>query len=168
MNAQSLIDQYGASHRHPTNKLIHWICVPAIMFSTVGLLWAIPHSYFGVGVAEPWGAYLNWASIGVGLSLLFYYQMSFTIGVGMSIVGAVLLWVCHLTDVLVPLALWKVALGVFVVAWIFQFVGHKIEGKKPSFFQDLFFLLVGPAWLLSAIYVRVGIPFASVVPPTAR
>jgi uncharacterized membrane protein YGL010W len=56
--------------------------------------------------------------------------------------------------------LWQVCLALFIVAWIFQFIGHKIEGKKPSFFKDLQFLLIGPAWLLSFIYQKVGIRYS--------
>ena len=52
-----------------------------------------------------------------------------------------------------------VAGGVFVLAWIGQFVGHMIEGRKPSFFEDVKFLLVGPAWLLGFIYRRAGIRY---------
>jgi uncharacterized membrane protein YGL010W len=51
---------------------------------------------------------------------------------------------------------WKICLVLFVLAWIGQFVGHKIEGKKPSFFQDVVFLLIGPAWLLHFIYKKAG------------
>ena len=51
------------------------------------------------------------------------------------------------------------SLMIFIVAWIGQFIGHKIEGKKPSFFQDLQFLLIGPAWLLSFIYDKLGIKY---------
>ena len=52
-----------------------------------------------------------------------------------------------------------VAAAVFIVAWIGQFIGHAIEGRKPSFFEDVKFLLVGPAWLLHFIYRRAGIPY---------
>ena len=168
MNATALIDQYGESHQNPTNKMIHWVCVPAIMFSTLGLLWSIPSAYLNMGAAEPWSAYMNWASVAALLSLIFYFRMSFTVGVGMMVWASVLLWMCHMVEVMVPLALWQVSLAVFLVAWVFQFIGHKIEGKKPSFLQDLFFLLVGPAWLLYAIYGVVGIPFVAVSPPSAR
>jgi uncharacterized membrane protein YGL010W len=58
-----------------------------------------------------------------------------------------------------PLPLWAVSLIIFTGAWIGQFVGHKIEGKKPSFFKDLQFLLIGPAWLLSFIYRKIGITY---------
>ena len=50
-------------------------------------------------------------------------------------------------------------LGIFIVSWIGQFIGHKIEGQKPSFFDDLKFLLIGPAWLLSFIYKKIGIKY---------
>ena len=156
-DANALIEAYAESHQNPTNKLIHWICVPVIMWTTVGLLWAIPHDYFGVGPGTAW---MNWGSIGVALSLLFYFRMSVTVGVGMSVVGVALLALSYIVELLVPVALWKVCLVVFVLAWILQFVGHKIEGKKPSFLQDVFFLLVGPAWILHFVYGRMGIPFA--------
>ena len=48
------------------------------------------------------------------------------------------------------------AIGVFVVAWIGQFIGHKIEGRRPSFLTDLVYLLVGPLWTLSKLYKRLG------------
>jgi uncharacterized membrane protein YGL010W len=156
-DAQALIDAYGESHQNPTNKRIHWVCVPVIMWTTVGLLWAIPHSYFGTGPGTSW---MNWGTIGVILSLLFYFLMSLTVGVGMMVVGMALLGLCQLVETMVPVPLWQVCLVVFIAAWILQFVGHKIEGKKPSFLQDVFFLLVGPAWLLHFIYGRIGIPFA--------
>ena len=83
-DANALIAAYAESHQNRTNKLIHWVCVPAIMWTTVGLLWAIPHDYFGVGPGTAW---MNWGTIGVVLSLLFYFRMSLTVGVGMTIVG---------------------------------------------------------------------------------
>ena len=52
--------------------------------------------------------------------------------------------------------LWLIGIAVFVGAWIGQFIGHKIEGKKPSFFKDVQFLLIGPAWLMAFIYRRAG------------
>ena len=55
--------------------------------------------------------------------------------------------------------LWKVSLIIFIIAWIGQFIGHKIEGKKPSFFQDIQFLLIGPAWLIGFIYRRFNIRY---------
>jgi uncharacterized membrane protein YGL010W len=156
--ADEWFDAYGASHQNPVNKAIHWICVPAIAFTVVGLFWSIPMDAFrGVlpGRLEP---FLNWGTIVLGLTSLFYLSLSFTLFLGMLFFGAL----CLLGNyglVQADLApLWAINLGIFVVAWIFQFVGHKIEGQKPSFFEDVQFLLVGPAWLLQFIYRRAGIP----------
>jgi uncharacterized membrane protein YGL010W len=55
--------------------------------------------------------------------------------------------------------LWLVCVIIFVVAWIGQFYGHKVEGKKPSFLKDIQFLLIGPAWLMHFIYRKLGIPY---------
>jgi uncharacterized membrane protein YGL010W len=52
-----------------------------------------------------------------------------------------------------------ISLGVFVLAWIVQFYGHKIEGKKPSFLKDVQFLMIGPAWLMHFIYKKIGISY---------
>jgi len=142
-HAQTLFDAYGASHRHPTNKTIHWICVPLITWSLLGMLWA----------ASP---YLACAFMVAALA--FYVWLSWPIALGMTVVAIAML---------APLALWQpgsqvalvVSVIVFVAAWIGQFVGHKIEGKKPSFFEDVKFLLVGPAWLLGFVYQRLGIAY---------
>src|SRR5450830_683990 len=89
-----LLTRYAESHRHPANEAIHCICVPAIVWSLLGLLWAA-----------------------------------------------------------------TAALAVLVAAWIGQFIGHKIEGKKPSFFEDLRFLLIGPLFVLSVFYRRWRISY---------
>ena len=57
------------------------------------------------------------------------------------------------------LALLWIALVLFAVAWVLQFVGHHVEGKKPSFLRDIQFLMVGPAWLMHFLYRRAGIPY---------
>ena len=55
-------------------------------------------------------------------------------------------------------SIWKLSMLIFIFACIGQFIGHKIEGQKPSFFEDIQFLLIGPAWLLSFIYKKLGVP----------
>ena len=160
-SAQEWFDAYGASHQDPTNKVIHWFCVPAIAFTTVVLLAALPHDLLHGAVPSSLRAYAHWGTVLVMLSLIFYLRMSWTIGLGMAAFSALTLWGTAM------LASWQAAGGppmwmvgviVFSVAWFFQFVGHKIEGQKPSFFEDLQFLLVGPAWLLQFAYRRAGIP----------
>ncbi len=151
---QSWFDEYGESHRNHTNKLIHWICVPTIYFCVLGMLASIP------GVPLPaTGPYL-WAWIASALVVfVFYFPRSFTLGIGMAIWSAVGMWLVQLIDTRSPWPLWAICTILFVLAWIGQFIGHRIEGKKPSFLKDLQFLLIGPAWLMGILYRRWGIPY---------
>lgn len=144
------LEDYGSSHRNPTNKLIHWICVPAIFFSIVGLLYAIPLPIGGVR------SYISVAHVVLLLLIIYYLRLSPALAVGMLLIGIGCLWLWSLIAT-TSLVIWQVAVVIFVVAWIGQFIGHKIEGAKPSFFKDLQFLLIGPAWLLSFIYKKAGI-----------
>lgn len=151
----SLLDQYGESHQNATNKLIHWVCVPAIMFSLMGLLYAIP---FPTGR----GLISNWASVAFLLALVYYLRLSLPMFFGFLIIGGLLVFGNDAIYRAVDRNAGQLALisvSIFVVAWIGQFIGHKIEGKKPSFLKDVQFLLVGPAWLLHFIYRKVGITY---------
>jgi uncharacterized membrane protein YGL010W len=155
----ALIEEYGESHKNPTNKAIHWICVPAIFFSTVGLFWSIPQGPLAGLIAEPYGAYLNWATLVLLLTTIWYWRMSVPLAVGMVGMSVAMIALCVGITAVTSMPLWQTSLIVFVVAWIGQFIGHKIEGKKPSFFKDLQFLLVGPMWLLHFIYKRCGVGY---------
>ena len=147
--------EYGECHHNATNEVIHWICIPAIMLSLLGLLWCIPMPASWGGVAN----YVNLATVFIVVSMLFYFRLSPPLAAGMLAITIVFLAVIIGYDHAGLTPVWAAALTVFVVAWILQFIGHKIEGKKPAFFQDLQFLLIGPLWLLGFIYRRVGIPY---------
>lgn len=147
------LSAYGVSHQNATNKTIHWICVPTIMFSIIGLLTSIPSDYL------PLSPYLNWGSMLFIATLFFYLRLSFPIFVGFIFVGGAMVWGNILLKQGNFMPLWESSLILFVVAWIGQFIGHKIEGAKPSFFDDLQFLLIGPAWLMSFIFQRFGIKY---------
>ncbi|MDD7911247.1 MULTISPECIES: DUF962 domain-containing protein [Pseudovibrio] len=147
-----LLAEYGDSHQNGHNKLIHWICVPVIVWTVTALLWSLPVPAVFQGVP-----YLNWCTIVLGLAVLYYLTLSVTLAVGMAAIAALCLWINASYSFSLPL--WQTALIVFVVAWVGQFIGHKIEGKKPSFFKDVQFLLIGPAWLLHFLYRKVGIPY---------
>ena len=153
---QTWLDEYGESHQNSLNKKIHWICVPSIMLSLLGLWWSIPSSYFPFIIE---GFQINWAILMTLIILLYYIRLSYMMGIGMLLIGSTLLYLIYLIELKVNLALWKVSLIIFVIAWIGQFIGHEIEGKKPSFLQDIQFLLIGPAWLLSFIYKKLGIKY---------
>ena len=152
--ADEWFEAYGHSHQNALNKAIHWVCVPLIALTLLALLWEIPTG--GIAGIAPW---FHWAYVLIAIALVFYIRLSFTIALGMCLATAVALAVFTAWDRWVPLPLWPFALGLFILSWVLQFIGHKIEGEKPSFLEDIQFLLVGPAWLLHFIYRRVGIPY---------
>ena len=145
-NANWYLEKYGESHQNPTNILIHKIFVPLIMFSVIGLLWAIP-----VGGNLPW--FVNFGVGLVAVALVFYMTMSPLIFVSMLAIVAPMIYGNFLLSQL-PSHL-NLSIGIFVFSWIMQFYGHKIEGKKPSFLEDLLFLLVGPVWVFYPLLKRM-------------
>lgn len=148
---QTWLDEYGESHRHPVNKRVHWVCVPLIVLSLIGLLWSIP-------VPAAWATespLLNWGVLFIALALIYYYALSWRLALGMTLVTLIVITIVYGASHL-PINLWVLSVAVFVVAWIGQFIGHRIEGRKPSFFKDVQFLLIGPLWLLAFIYRRLG------------
>lgn len=143
---------YSADHRNAANQAIHVVAVPLILWSVIGMLWCVPvpGTLFRQGL---------WAALAMFGAWMFYYRASRAIGFGMLAILVAMAWLTRgLHDLLATSGLFKLALGVFVVAWIAQFIGHSklYEGKKPSFFTDLKYLLIGPAWVLSKLYRKLG------------
>lgn len=154
-----LLLEYGESHRHPTNKLVHWICVPLIMFSLIGLLWNIPTAWIKFVLGQAQNPWVNWGMFLLIIASFYYLRLSFSLFLGMLIFSLGMAYGnLHLHGLGTENHVY-ISLGVFVLAWIGQFIGHKIEGKKPSFLKDLQFLLVGPAWLMHFLYKKIGIPY---------
>jgi uncharacterized membrane protein YGL010W len=139
--------EYSESHQNHTNKVIHWICVPVIFFSVVCLLSLIPVA-----------SVMSLAEVLMIFAALFYARLSPKLAAGLILFYLLCLWGAKQLGQL-SFPLWQTALILFVVAWIGQFIGHRIEGKKPSFLKDLQFLLIGPAWLLGFVYKKLGISF---------
>jgi uncharacterized membrane protein YGL010W len=137
----TLLEQYSESHRNPTNELIHFVCVPVIVFTLLGILWSI-HPIVAVA-----------ASVA---ALVYYFKLSRSFAFGMLLMSAVMLAVLALMP---PMTVLPLSIAIFVVAWIGQFIGHKIEGKKPSFLDDLRFLLVGPLFVLGFLYRRLNLAY---------
>jgi uncharacterized membrane protein YGL010W len=153
--AAQWLDDYGDSHRNPTNKALHWICVPVIAWCVLGLLWSLP---FPTGIrAVHSGA--NWGSVAVLAALLYYSMLSVRLALGAVPLLLAMLWSIDQLDHFQAVPLWSICAFLFVVAWIGQFIGHAIEGKRPSFFKDIQFLMIGPLWLLADVYRRLGIRF---------
>jgi uncharacterized membrane protein YGL010W len=133
-----LLAHYGESHRNPRNGAIHCVAIPLIMVSLLGLMYA----------AHPWVAYAFLAA-----SMVYYARLSLVFLIAMALVSLVSLLIVQALGIFVL----PVSVAVFVLAWIAQFVGHKIEGKKPSFFEDLQYLWVGPLFVLSKLFGKLGI-----------
>lgn len=148
------LNEYAESHQNPLNKRIHWICVPLIALSLIGMLWdlPVPAPFTDISPAMNWGMLFMMASI------VYYFILSPALAIGMVAIMAlfaIVLWQLDSFDT----PLWLICVVVFVLAWIGQFVGHVAEGKRPSFFKDVQFLMIGPLWLMSFVYRRLGIRF---------
>ena len=155
-NIHQWINDYGVSHQNKVNKKLHWICVPLIMFTLLGLLSMIKFEILS------WNSNFK-VSLGhilIFLAAIFYLSLSFKISIGMIIISLFQILIIHYLEI--NMTLFNLAVlyvTVFIIAWIGQFIGHKIEGQKPSFFEDLQFLLIGPAWLLSFVYKKMNIKY---------
>ncbi|MDZ7899038.1 MAG: Mpo1-like protein [Arcicella sp.] len=146
--------EYGESHQNPTNKTVHWVCVPLIVWSIVGLFHSIKLSFFSIGNVQ--------GSVGIVvliLTFIYYFILSKPLSIGLFIFSATCIYICHFIEQSGIAPLWQFSVTVFVLAWIGQFWGHKVEGKKPSFLKDIQYLMIGPAWLMSFIYQRLGISY---------
>ncbi|CAA0079393.1 Uncharacterised protein [BD1-7 clade bacterium] len=132
--------EYSDSHQNDLNEKIHWLCVPAIMFAILGILWILTPLILALVIAA---------------ILVFYLRLSPQLTYGMAIVvSGMFILALILRPILLPLCI-----TVFVLAWIGQFYGHHVEGKKPTFFKDLQFLLIGPLWVLSFVFKKLGIKY---------
>jgi uncharacterized membrane protein YGL010W len=143
------LDEYNDSHQNPRNKTIHLWCVPAIAVCTVALLWLINIPYTSINLGQ----------ITLIASMFFYGYLSWRLALGMLplvllLAAGIMLYQGH-----VPLPLWIPAAAIWIIAWIFQFIGHQAESQKPSFFTDVLFLLIGPLWILGAVFNKLGIDF---------
>lgn len=141
-----LLTEYSESHQDKTNKNIHRVCVPAIMFSLFGILWTLP---FPINISP----LFNWATVLIALSAVYYLFLSWQLAIGMLFNTVFMILILQWMDGFTT-PLWQFAVTIFIVAWIGQFIGHHIEGKRPSFFKDIQFLLIGPVWLLADVYKK--------------
>jgi len=152
---QDWLDAYGVSHKNSINKLIHWICVPLIFVSLIGLMSSVNFAFIGLDYCS----YIHLGLLFLIGGLIFYLRLSKTMALGMALVSLAILLLVDLVNQNFENSHAWIYLVTFVVAWIGQFIGHMIEGAKPSFFDDLKFLLIGPGWLLSFIFQKVGIRY---------
>lgn len=145
------LESYSQDHQSPTNRLLHWFCVPLIVWSALALMWTIP---VPASLLRP-GA---WAVFAIVLAFAWYWKHSHRLGAALLVALAILALICAwVLDQLGPRSMRWLAAGVFVAAWVGQFIGHLFEGRRPSFFTDLAYLLVGPAWLMDKLLNRIGL-----------
>ncbi len=155
-----LFDTYAESHQNSSNKLIHCICVPLIVFSLLGLLWQIPFPH--LEFLGRYNGYFNWASFLIAFAMYYYFTLS-------RVLFFIMIWIISAMSYAIVKIEQAYGLGsktaiaiyaaVFILSWIGQFIGHKIEGKKPSFLNDVKFLLIGPIWLLHFICKKINLKY---------
>lgn len=132
--------EYCESHQHPVNQLLHKICVPLIFFSIVGMLLQIPVELGPIKLGE----------LLIAVALGWYMTLgprAFLVMLGQLVLSYALVYVLSLW----VSPIWPLVL-IFVLAWVGQFYGHHLEGKKPSFFKDLQYLLIGPLWVVRGLF----------------
>lgn len=151
-----LFSEYAESHQNSTNKTIHWICVPLIFWSILGFISLIPSPHIFI---EYFGMISIVSLVAIFLVTFFYFRLSWRIALIMVFIMFLMEHLVYFINIEFQHKSWIFFLSVFVLSWIGQFYGHKIEGKKPSFLKDLQFLLVGPIWLLHFILKKFGIKY---------
>ncbi|MDC0662529.1 Mpo1 family 2-hydroxy fatty acid dioxygenase [Marinobacter sp. SS21] len=150
------LSDYGESHQNPLNQWVHIVCVPAILMSTLGLLWLIPIGAW-LSLSDGIAYWVNGATILAVLSGLVYLRLALWVFVLMTGWFALSAWAI----VAIQQAGWSlfwISLAVWIAAWIVQVYGHKVEGKKPSFVEDLVFLLIGPIFVSIEFAAKLGLP----------
>lgn len=151
-NIDRLMAEYSQSHQNRINKMIHNIAVPAIYFVTIGLLYAIPVPDIMIKFD------VTFAHVAIIPVLFYYFKLSGPVGAAMTIMSILVFFGIKLLEGQ-GISIWQFSVVLFVVMWILQFVGHRIEGKKPSFLKDLQFLLVGPVWVVAPLLKKMNISY---------
>ncbi len=148
------LNEYAQDHQHPVNQLAHKICVPLIVISLIGLMWSIPVPAEFTEISPA----LNWGTAFLLASVVYYLIMSIPLALGMLPMVLITVLIVNWADQL-AWPLWLTSGIVFVIAWAGQFYGHMVEGRRPAFFRDLQFLMIGPLWVLASVYQRLGIRY---------
>lgn len=156
-----LINKYSESRQNPTNKLIHWICVPLVVFSLLGLIWAVPFPH--LDFLGKFNGFINWASFVIAFSIYYYLRLSPVLSYAMLLLvfffSGIIVWLEKLHTQNNWPQMWVVCLVIFALASVGQFIGHTIEGRKSSLISCVKFLLIGPIWLFHFVCKRAGIRY---------
>lgn len=152
---KQLMTEYELSHRNPVNSLIHYLCVPLIVFSSLALAWCLPIGAW-LGLPDAYADYVNLATLAALPIGLFYLRLS----VG-SLLTMVVWFLASVAGILAVeaagLNLLAISAVIWIAAWALQIYGHKIEGAKPSAADDVVFFLVGPLFVTDKLAHRLGL-----------
>ncbi len=148
---QTWLDEYAVCHQNSVNKIIHWICVPLIVWSLLALLWSVPVPFLSILQIPS-----NATVLMVVMITIYYLILSWQLAIGLLLLGIGMLWLGLQLSMVSGMPMWLLALIVFTLAWVGQFIGHYYEGKRPALFEDLRFLLIGPLWCLAHLYQKFG------------
>ena len=151
-----LFTEYAESHQNEKNKLIHWICVPLIFWSILGFISLIPAPHFFI---KYFGAISIVSLVAITFVTIYYFSLSWRTALIMILIMLLLEHLVYFINISFEQQSWIFFLAVFILSWIGQFYGHKIEGKKPSFLKDLQFLLIGPIWLLHFVLKKFRLKY---------
>ena len=146
---KDLMASYSAYHRHPHNRLTHFIGVPVIMFALFFIM-----SYLRIVIGE---VEVTFAMAFVFVVLAYYFLLDFTITTPLALVVAAMLFFAH--DLSNRFTLWQGAalfFLMFVLGAFFQLLGHKIEGRKPAFLDNVFQIFAAPLFLATEVFFLLG------------
>jgi uncharacterized membrane protein YGL010W len=142
------IAQYASYHQNSRNVATHFFGIPLIVLGVATLL-ARPTVELGGVPCSP-------AGVLAVVTCLYYLRLSLGFGVVMSMIMAAMVWCGHLIAGASMAVGWAAGLGLFVVGWAFQFLGHHYEGRKPAFVDDLMGLAIGPLFLVVEVAFALG------------
>jgi len=148
------LTRYESHHNNLTWPWVYWASVPMVVVGTVGALWnlPIPEEFYEISPL------LNWGSVFLMAAAVYYFIISLSLAIGLLpfVVGVASLQVwLEQSDFSPP----KVAAGLMAAGIIGLWLGHRNENGLRALVEDLQTIMIGPAWLLSVIYRRIGIPF---------
>ena len=149
-NLTEQLTQYAAYHRDRRNILTHFVGIPMIVLA-VAVLLARP-------VFAQWGAVALSPATAVTLaSVLYYLRLDVRLGVVMAALMALCLWFAQAVAAQSTGTWLVVGIGLFVVGWVIQFIGHYYEGRKPAFVDDITGLIIGPLFVVAEAGFLLGL-----------
>ena len=153
MDSDGWLERYGRSHDDITHPVTYWASVPLVVVGTVGLLWTVPvpDEFYQIS------PFLNWGSALLMATAVYYFIISLSIAIGMLpfVLGVASCQVWLENSDYVPL---RVSLGLLLGGIIGLWLGRQRQWSVWPVLQDLQLMMIGPAWLLSVLYRRIGIP----------